>query len=172
MPRTTIAEACRQRGINRKDWDEAKRQGVDPWDRKAMDAWLKKRRKRIKPTAAISAKDPAVTAQSIEQIKAALQVATDYETVKILGEKLKGLQTAAKLQKEIRELVPLGEVEERDIRIAAVVKAGIMKLCNDSAPMAEGLDAAKIHKVLMDAGHNVLAMMADEQSDFWKEAGA
>jgi hypothetical protein len=34
--------------------------------------------------------------------------------------------------------------------------------------MLEGLDAAGAHKVLMDAGHEVLAMMADEQSDFWK----
>lgn len=168
MPQTTIAEACRKRGINRKDWDEAKRQGVDPWDRKAWDAWVAKRRKRIKPDAKIPDKHPAVTAHSIDAIKAALQSATDYETVKILGEKVKGLQNAAKLQKEMRDLLPLAEVEERDIRIAAVVKAGIQKLCNDSAPMAEGLDAAGIHRVLMEAGHEVLAMMADEQSDFWK----
>jgi len=168
MPRTTIADACRQRGIDRKDWDEAKRQGVDPWDRKAMGAWISKRRKRIKPSAKIPPGHPAVTAQSIESIRAALQSATDYETVKILSEKIKGLQNAARLQKEMRELVPLAEVDERDIRIAAIVKAGVQKLCNDSAPMAEGLDASGIHKVLMEAGHEVLAMMADEQSDFWK----
>ena len=45
----------------------------------------------------------------------------------------------------------------------------MLKLCNDTAPMAEGLDAATIHKILMDQGHDVLAMMADEQSDFWKQ---
>ena len=168
MPRTTIAEACRQRGIDRKDWDEAKRQGIDPWDRKKMAAWQSKRRKRIKPTAKIPPKDPAVTAQTIDAMRNALAVATDYETVKILGEKIKGLQNAAKLQRELRELVPLAEVEERDIRIGAVVKAGMLKLCNDTAPMAEGLDAAGIHRILMDQGHSVLAMMADEQSDFWK----
>jgi hypothetical protein len=168
MPQTTIAEACRKRGIDRKQWDEAKRQGVDPWDRKAWDAWISKRRKRIKPEAKLPPSHPAVTAQSIDAIKAELQGATSYEVVKILGEKVKGLQNAAKLQREMRELLPIGEVNERDIRIAAVVKAGIQKLCNDSAPMLEGLDAAGAHKVLMEAGHEVLAMMADEQSDFWK----
>lgn len=169
MPRTTIADACRQRGINRKDWDEAKRQGVDPWVKKDMDEWLGKRRKRIKPSAAIPPEAPAVTAQSIDDIKQALAVAIDYETVKILSEKLKGLQTAAKLQREMRELVPLSEIHERDVRIASVVKAGILKLCNDSAPMAEGLDAAGIHHILMEQGNAVLAMMADEQSPFWAQ---
>jgi hypothetical protein len=168
MPRTTIADSCRARGIDRKDWDEAKRQGVDPWDRKEMDEWTSKRRKRIRPSATIPESHPAVTAQSIDAIKAELQSATSYDVVKILGEKVKGLQNAARLQREMRELLPLSEVNERDIRIAAVVKAGIQKLCNDSAPMAEGLDASGIHKVLMDAGHEVLSMMADEQSDFWK----
>ena len=169
MPRTTIADACRKRGINRKDWDEAKRQGVDPWDRVAMDAWISTRRKRIKPDAKIPSKDPAVTAATIDEMRCALAVAVDYETVKILGEKIKGLQNAAKLQRELRDLIPLAEVEERDIRIGAVVKAGMLKLCNDTAPMAEGLDAATIHKILMDQGHDVLAMMADEQSDFWNQ---
>ena len=170
MPRTTIAEACRQRGINRKDWDEAKRQGIDPWNRKAMDTWQAKRRKRIKPTAKIPPKDPAVTATTIEDMRNALAVAIDYETVKILTEKIKGLQNAAKLQRELRDLIPLAEVEERDIRIGAVVKAGMLKLCNDTAPMAEGLSAAAIHKILMDQGTSVLAMMADEQSDFWNQS--
>jgi hypothetical protein len=169
MPRTTIAEACRQRGIDRKDWDEAKRQGIDPWNRKKMDAWQAKRRKRIKPDAKIPPKDPAVTAQTIEDMRNALAVATDYETVKILTEKIKGLQNAAKLQRELRELIPLAEVDERDIRIGAVVKAGMLKLCNDTPPMAEGLDAAAMHKILMDQGHLVLSMMADEQSVFWKQ---
>jgi hypothetical protein len=98
-----------------------------------------------------------------------LAVATEYDTVKILTEKIKGLQNAAKLQRELRDLIPLAEVEERDIRIGAVVKAGMLKMCNDTAPMAEGLDAASIHRILMDQGHQVLGMMADEQSEFWTQ---
>lgn len=169
MPRTTVADACRKRGIDRKQWDEAKRQGVDPWDVKAWEEWVSTRRKRIKPGAAIPPKDPAVTASTIEEMRNALAVATDYDTVKILTEKIKGLQNAAKLQRELRELIPLSEVEERDIRIGAVVKAGMLKLCNDTPPMVEGLDAAAVHKIMMDQGHHVLAMMSDEQSDFWKQ---
>ena len=150
MPRTTIADACRARQINRKDWDEAKRQGVDPWDRNAFELWISKRRKRISKGAEIPKDNPASEANSIEDIRDKLAIAADYDTVKILSEKLKGLQTAAKLQREMRELIPLAEVRERDIRIASVVKAGVLKLCNDSAPMAEGLDAAGIHKILMN----------------------
>lgn len=73
------------------------------------------------------------------------------------------------LEKEQGNWVAKDEVEERDIRIASVVKAGLLKLCNDTAPMVEGLEASKIHKVLMDQGVKILEMMADEQSEFWKE---
>lgn len=168
MPKRTYKDLEKLHGVSRDKINAAKSKGVNIWDDKAMDEWLATRRPKVKKGAAIPSGDPAVTAQTIDQIKSQLQVASDYDTVKILGEKLKGLQTAAKLQKELRELLPLSEVEERDIRIASVVKAGILKLCNDAAPMAEGLTAAEIHKVLMDAGHEVLGMMADEQSDFWK----
>lgn len=168
MPKRTYKDLEKRHGVSRDKINAAKSMGVNIWDDKAMDEWLSTRRPKVKKGAKIPPKDPAVTAQTIDAIKTELQRATDYDTVKILGEKLKGLQTAAKLQKELRELVPVSEVDERDIRIASVVKAGILKLCNDAAPMAEGLDAARIHKVLMDAGHDVLAMMADQQSEFWK----
>lgn len=169
MPQTTIAAACRKRGIDRKVWDEAKRQGVDPWDVSAMEEWLGKRRHRIQPGAAIETGD-AQEAQSLEDIEDALRKAQSIDTVKILKEKLLGLKAVVQVRQETRELISVGEVDARDIRVAAVVKAGVLKLCNDSAPMCEGLDAASIHAVLLKQGTQVLEMMADEQSAFWKEA--
>ena len=169
MAKRTYKDLEKLHGVSRDQLNAAKSKGVNIWNDSECSEYLATRRKRIKPTAAIPAQDEAVTATSIESIRDALSVATDYETVKILSEKLKGLQTAAKLQREMRELVPLAEVHERDVRIASVVKAGILKLCNDSAPMAEGLDAAGIHRILMDQGNAVLGMMADEQSPFWAQ---
>lgn len=171
MPRTTIAEACRQRGIDRQDWEEAKRQGVDPWDRKAMKEWQDSRRHRIQPGTEITEPE-AAGAQTLEQMEDALRKAQSIDDVKILKEKLTALKTAVQVRRETRELISLAEVEERDIRIAAVVKAGILKLCNDSSPMCEGLGAAEIHGVLLRQGTQVLEMMADEQSAFWQEASA
>jgi len=82
MPRTTIADACRQRKINRKDWDEAKRQGVDPWDRKAFDKWRCGRRHRIKPGTELP---PEMgEAQSLEEMEQAIRRATNIDEVKIL----------------------------------------------------------------------------------------
>ena len=169
MPKRTYKDLEKLHGVTRDILNAAKSKGVNIWDDEETAAYLGKRRQKIKPDAKIPPSDPAVTAQSVESIKEALKNATDYETVKILSEKLRGLQTAAKLQREMRDLLPISEVNERDIRIASVVKAGILKLCNDAPPMAEGLDAAGMHKVLMDAGHEILTMMADEQSDFWNE---
>lgn len=168
MPRTTIASACRERGIDRQDWEEAKRQGVDPWDRAAMDAWLGSRRHRIKPGATVSGEE-AGGAQSLEEIEDALRKAQDIDTVKILKEKLLGLKAVVQVRQETKELISVGEVDARDVRIAAVVKAGVLKLCNDSAPMAEGLDAAAIHAVLLRQGTIILEMMAEEQSAFWRD---
>jgi hypothetical protein len=169
VPKRTFRDLEKLHGVTRDQLNAAKSKGVNIWDDAECARYLGTRRHKIKPDAKIPPKDPAVTAATIEEMRNALAVAIDYETVKILTEKIKGLQNAAKLQRELRDLIPIAEVEERDIRIGAVVKAGMLKLCNDSAPMAEGLGAAAIHKILMDQGHQVLAMMSDEQSDFWKQ---
>lgn len=169
MPKRTYKDLEKLHSVTRHQLNAARAKGVNVWNDAECADYFAKSRKRVGKKAKIPEKTPAAVAQDIEAIKLELAKATDYETVKILSEKLKGLQTAVRVQRDTRELIPLDEVESRDVRIAAAVKAGVLKLCNDAAPMVEGLDAAKAHKVLMDQGTHVLEMMADEQSEFWRE---
>lgn len=170
MPRTTIADACRKRGIDRKDWDEAKRQGIDPWDVQQMENWLGSRRKRIKPNASIPDDTPAAEADSVEAIRDELAKSKDYETVKILSEKLKGLQVALRVQRESRELVPVGEVRQSMTRVTSAARAEILKLAADMPPRLEGLDAAAMQKILRDAIHEILTRLSDETSKLYADA--
>jgi len=168
MPRKTKKSRAAELGITFNVLNNASNQGVDIWQDKAMLKWLETNRPRVPADAAIPAGDSAMDAHTIEAIKDEITKATDYNTVKILNEKLKGIQMAVKVQKETGELVGRDAMRENDTRIGAVVKAGVLKLCNDAAPVVEGLDAAAAHKVLRLQGDEILNMMADEQGAFWK----
>ena len=168
MPRTTIAEACRERKIDRKDCDEAKRQGIDPWNRPAMDAWLAKKRHRIAPGATIT--DPAAaSAQTLEQMEHAIRSATDIDSVKILKEKVMALKGIVAVQQETRELVPAGEVRQSMTRAVAAARGELLKLSADLPPRLDGLSAAKMQPVIREAVIEVLTRLADETSQLYAE---
>lgn len=168
MPKRTYKQIAEFHGITKDQVDAAKNKGINIYSDKEMVEHLAAVRHRIKPDAQLQ--DPeASCAESLEQMEEAIRKARSIDDVKILKEKLTALKTAVQVRRETRELISLGEVNERDVRIAAVAKAGVLKLCNDSAPMCEGLGAAEIHAVLLKQGTLVLEMMADEQSAFWRE---
>lgn len=168
MPRTTIADACKAREIDRKDWDEAKRQGVDPWDRKAMDEWLGGRRHRIKPGAGLVGKVSS-TAQTIEEMENAIRCAQDIDSVKILKEKVAALKIALSVRTDSRELVPVGEVRQSMTRIVSAARGELLKLASDLPPSMEGVSAAKIQKILREAIVDTLTRLADETNALYHE---
>jgi hypothetical protein len=168
MPKTTIADACRQRGISRGDWDEAKRQGIDPWDRKAMDAWISKKRHKIAPGAKIT-DQVAASAQTLEEMEHAIRSATDIDTVKILKEKVMALKGIVAVQQETRELVPAGEVRQSMTRAVAAARGELLKLSADLPPRLDGLSAAKMQPVIREAVIEVLTRLADETSQLYAE---
>jgi hypothetical protein len=161
MPRTTVAAACRERGIKRGDWEEAKRQGVDPWDREAMDFWLGGRRHRIKNGATMEGGD-AVEAQSLEEIEDALRKARDIDTVKILKEKLLGLKAVVQVRQETKELVSVSEVREEIVRCVSATRAEIMKLSSDLPPRLAGLDEKDIQQILVSEIRRILLNLSEE----------
>jgi hypothetical protein len=168
MPKTTIADACRQRGISRGDWDEAKRQGIDPWDRKAMDAWISKKRHKLAPGAKIT-DQVAASAQTLEEMEHAIRSATDIDTVKILKEKVMALKGIVAVQQETRELVPSGEVRESITRAVSVSRGELLKLSSDLPPKLEGLPPAKMQVIIRAAVIDVLARLSDETRDLYAQ---
>ena len=135
-----------------------------------MDKWLSSLRHRIKPGSSIPKESVGADAQTIEQIETALRSANDIDTVKILSEKLKGIQTALRVQRDSRELVPVGEVRQSMTRVTSAARAEILKLAADMPPRLEGLDAAGMQKILRDAIHEILDRLADETSKLYADA--
>lgn len=174
MPKKTLADVAREHGLTRDQLNAARTQGVDPWSPSEVAAWAASRRPRVAKTAEMAGEsinsDTVGSEVTLDSIEKELKEAKDYDTVKILQGKLAGLKVAMQVRQEMRELVPIAEVDERDTRIAAAMKAAVLRLCNDAAPQVEGLEAAKAHKVLMAEGRKILEQLADDQSDFWKQA--
>ena len=135
-----------------------------------MDKWLAGKRHRIKPGTTIPPASDAAKAQTIEEIETALRTTNDIDTVKILHEKLKGLQVALRVQRDSRELVPVGEVRASMTRVVSAARAEILKLAADLPPRLEGLDAAGMQKILRDSIHEILSRLSSETSKLYTDA--
>lgn len=171
MPRTTIAEACRERGIPRQDWDEARRQGVDCWDRAAFDEWQAGRRHRLKPDAVLppDPETPEGEAMTLEQIEDRIRRATGIEEIKILKEKSAALKITTGIRADTRELVPVGEVRESMTRVYSAVRGELLKLPSDAAPRLEGLGAAQIQALLRDEIIAILERLSSETGKLYAD---
>lgn len=168
MPRTTIADACRKRGINRKDWDEAKRQGVDCWNVTAFETWKSGRRSRIKPGTKTTAPE-AVTAQTLDEIERAIRSATNIDDVKILKEKVTALKGIISVQIESKELVSSGKVREAATACHSVIRAELLKMTSDLPPQLAGLSETKIQKVLRENIIEILDNLSNAQSKIFND---
>jgi len=176
MPRKTLKQRAGEFGITIDILNNAKNQGVNVWNDDEMAAWVGNRRPKADSgkSAKVSGIDADIASGdiptgSIEEIKDALAQATNYSLVKTLKEKLDAMLKIQKLEQESGKLISIEEVDERDVKIGSAIRAGILKLCNDTAPMVEGLDAAKAHAVLTEQGRAILEMLADGTSEFWKD---
>lgn len=176
MPRKTLKQRAAEFGISIDILNNAKNQGVNVWNDGEMAAWVGNRRPKADSgkSGQISATDAEIASGdiptgSIDEIKDALALATNYSLVKTLKEKLDAMLKIQKLEQESGKLISIEEVDERDVKIGSAIRAGILKLCNDTAPMVEGLDAAKAHAVLTEQGRAILDMLADGTSEFWKD---
>ena len=169
MAKTTIADACRKRGIQRGEWDEAKRQGVDPWNHLAMEKWLKSRRHRIKPGASIPDESPESKAQTVEEIEDAIKRAGDIDTVKILKEKLAAIKIAVGIRADTRELVPVGEVRDHATRMYSVVRGELLKITSSAPPRLAGLTESECHMVLREIILEIMQNLSDETNEIFPE---
>ena len=176
MPRKTLQQRAAEFGISIDILNNAKNQGVNVWNDEEMAAWVGSRRPKADSgkSGQISGTDAEIASGeiptgSIDEIKDALARATNYSLVKTLKEKLDAMLKIQKLEQESGKLISIEEVDERDVKIGSAIRAGILKLCNDTAPMVEGLDAAKAHAVLTEQGRAILEMLADGTSEFWRD---
>ena len=147
------------------------REGVNVYNSDEVTAALAKQRHRIKPGTELSKSAQAATAgmATVAELEAQAIDATSIDDVKIIKEKMAVIQGGIKVQKERDQLIPIAEVDERDTRIAAAVKASFSKLKNDLPPELEGLASADMCDIIGRHISEILTDLADAQSEFWKD---
>jgi len=143
--------------------------GVNVYDFDAVAEALSKQRHRIKPDAKLSPELVNDSLDTLESLKAQALQATSLDDAKIIKEKAAALQGLIKVEREMGKLIPLAEVDERDTRIAAAIKAAMLKTQNDMPPVLEGLSSVDIRIKIGEHNIGILKDLADAQSEFWKD---
>jgi phage terminase Nu1 subunit (DNA packaging protein) len=73
-----------------------------------------------------------------------------------------------KLAEEKMEVVRIAEIDTRDAKIGAAVRAATMKRRSELPPILEGLSANQIAAILDERDRDFLETLADQQSEFWE----
>jgi len=92
----------------------------------------------------------------------------DIETSKARKEQANAGLAELKLAEEKMEVVRIAEIDARDAKIGAAVRAATMKRRSELPPILEGLSANQIAAILDERDRDFLEMLADQQSEFWE----
>lgn len=145
--------------------------GVDVQDDESVKCHIKNTRLRVKPGASIpkdDARKTRVVSLTDYKEKLAKEGITfdEIKTIKEAGLAHKALTAA---QKEEGMVVSIREVEERETKIGAATKAAFDKMGNELPGKCSGLDEVGILEVYEKLKREILTMLADLNSEFWKE---
>ena len=106
---------------------------------------------------------------SLGDMKAQLSVGgITIDEIKALKEAGLAHKALTAAEKEEGKLIPISEVEEAQIVDASAVRAMVSKWRNDLPPKLVGLGEVDIQKELLKTEIELLTMLSDSQSEFWK----
>lgn len=141
--------------------------GVDVQDDEAVKEHIKNTRHRTKPGATTPGAEGDM--QSLASLKNLLLTTTDIETAKIVKEKAEAFRKLIAAEKEEGLVISIREVEERETKIGSATKAAFDKMGNELPGKCSGLDEVGILEVYEKLKREILTMLADLNSEFWKE---
>ena len=125
--------------------------------------WLPKIPDQIK---APDEEDP--TSIDIEAIIRQLSAVTDKHQAQTVKLQIDGLLNAYKLREAAGKYVSKATVDEALIRIAAAVKAAVLRMEADLPPMLEGMDPAAMQRTIKVKVDEVMTMLSDESAKIWE----
>tara|TARA_R110001599_G_scaffold300956_1_gene506334 strand:+ start:625 stop:1149 length:525 start_codon:yes stop_codon:yes gene_type:complete len=171
MAKRTHIDIAEDHGVKIPVIKKLSREGINVYIFEDVAAALAKQNHRIKPGAELSKSAQVATEglTTIAELEEQALEATSIDDVKIIKEKVAVLQGVIKVEKERGKLIPIAEVDERDTRIAAAVKASFSKLKNDLPPELEGLASADMCDIIGNHIVEILTDLANAQSEFWKD---
>lgn len=167
MPtRQTIKEILEETGLTRHQFDWGRKQGFDMFTAEGRAEYASNKRHRIKADAELSS-----FLEDESTIIGKLNKATKIEDVKLLKEKAHGMKLALEADATAGKLIPLREAKEGVVRIVSELKSRLLKMPSDLAPRAEGLEAAKVEKVIKEELYLKLEEFADSAKNLFADSG-
>lgn len=152
--------------------------GVDVFDDESIRKYLRRARQipsnirdDLKPKVAAVQMPEDPTDIDIETIIRQLSAVTDKSQAQTVKLQIDGLLNAYKLREAAGKYVSRGTVEEALMRIAAAVKAAVMRMEADLPPMLDGASPAEMQRLIRGKVDEVMNVLADESSKVWEVAG-
>lgn len=108
--------------------------------------------------------DPQELAELVQQVKAA-KTYNDARTLKV---QIDALRAGYALEIEQKQHCSIAEMSEALIRIAAAVKAAVLRMEADLPPMLEGLHPPAMQRVIRGKVDEVMTMLSDESAKIWE----
>lgn len=152
--------------------------GVDVFDDESIRKYLRRARQipsnirddlKPKVVAVQMPEDP--TDIDIETIIRQLSAVTDKSQAQTVKLQIDGLLNAYKLREAAGKYVSRSVVEEALMRIAAAVKAAVMRMEADLPPMLDGASPSEMQRMIRGKVDEVMNVLADESSKVWEVAG-
>ena len=174
----TALDRANQIGVSIPTLNSWKRCGVDIFDDDQIRNRLTKTRSlpptlkpewlpQVAPAAPISSGDDP-TSIDIEAIIRQLSTVTDKHQAQTVKTQIDGLLNAYKLREAAGKYISKATVDDALTRIAAAVKAAILRMEADLPPQLEGADPPTMQRIIRGKVDEVMAMLSDESSKIWE----
>ena len=167
-------------------WIGVSVQSLSNWERGGLDVWddgqvrekiarmrnlpptLKPEWLPVVPKPANSPPQDDPTQIDIEAIIHQLASVTDKHQAQTVKIQIDGLLNAYKLREAAGKYVSKATVDTALVRIAAAVKAAILRMEADLPPQLEGADPPTMQRIIRGKVDEVMAMLSDESSKIWE----
>lgn len=176
QPKQIALDRAKQIGVSIPTLNSWKRCGVDVWDDDQVRRRLARMRNlppNLKPewhpkVATPPADVEPIQQDEIERLQSDLASCTDKHQAQTIKTKIDGALAIYKLREAAGKYVAKSTVEEALIRIAAAVKAAVLRMEADLPPMLEGMDPAAMQRVIRGKVDEVMTMLSDEAAKIWE----
>ncbi len=171
MPRKSHAQLAVEHGVDVELIAKAGRAGVNIQNIPAMQKFLKFEKDAEPPPTIPDEINLDDSADIIEQLKSLALRSPDLATVKTIREKAEAIKKLKEAEIAEGLVISIKEIEERETKIGNAVKAAFDKLGYELPGACAGLDEVGITEIYEKKKLEILTMLADITSQFWKERG-
>jgi len=166
----TLRQLAKELGLSLNQIDQAKQEGVNPYDRVSMRAWKDQRNGYVKsdvPAELPSEEQPRLTLEQIEDY--ASRAGQSKKEIDVYKGQLEVMKAADALRVQRNKLISRDEAKESDAKIAHAVSAMVRKFETEVPALCFGQhDMGKLKETVKSLTRDIQKAVADGQEEFWK----